>query len=222
MKTPYEKEFELELLAWRNIVDALRQEVATMKAGRDLARAEAAKLRIIHSTSKPGDPGLAYFAAMVPTPPTAQALAEALEVSASRVINALQPIMGGVGIDQEDAFEATLSALRTTLTPVLAKLVGEKHRMCARVLTGDYSEDCPFCLVKPQTPGVPNPMCHLCEVEADLSSARAERDAAVKRAEDNAHQSMANAQSSDNWRAEAAELREKLDAANETLGEHGL
>jgi len=35
------------------------------------------------------------------------------------------------------------------------------------------SEDCPFCLSKPQTPGIPNPQCHLCELEAERATLRA-------------------------------------------------
>lgn len=43
-------------------------------------------------------------------------------------------------------------------------------KMCARVERGEFSEDCPFCLAKSQTPGVPNPMCHLCDLESERAT----------------------------------------------------
>lgn len=51
-----------------------------------------------------------------------------------------------------------------------AKANAAVERMCARVERGEHSEDCPFCMAKKQTPGIPNPMCHLCELESSRES----------------------------------------------------
>ena len=50
----------------------------------------------------------------------------------------------------------------------------EVAAMSLRVHAGENSDNCPFCNSKHQSPGVPIPMCHLCEVEADRDQLRAE------------------------------------------------
>ncbi len=54
------------------------------------------------------------------------------------------------------------------------KLRAENARMCNRVHHGEHTENCPFCATKPNGPGVPNPMCHLCDLESERDTLRAE------------------------------------------------
>jgi len=70
----------------------------------------------------------------------------------------------------------------TDIDPVIAAAIREATeqdsqqiaRMSNRVHLGEHSEDCPFCLSKPSSSGVPNPMCHLCEMESERDALRAE------------------------------------------------
>ncbi len=89
------------------------------------------------------------------------------------------PVLAPLVVMCCESTERANKELNVELTAASARLSQaekERHRMCARVFTGEYSEDCPFCLAKPSTPGVPNPMCHLCDMES-------ERDALLARAE---------------------------------------
>lgn len=56
---------------------------------------------------------------------------------------------------------------------LIRECFAERGTMKRRVHDPDYSDDCPFCKTKPQTPGIANPMCHLCELESERDALRA-------------------------------------------------
>lgn len=88
---------------------------------------------------------------------------EAIDCTSQRIVGCIPTI-----ISTSRQLERELNAAKARAE----KAEALSSRYARRVHSGENLENCPFCQNKRQTPGVPNPMCHLCDLESIIESAR--------------------------------------------------